>query len=151
MRISDWSADVCSSDLSAASCSCLTPTRSKRQKQRGASRAHPHPPPRLKHSGAGSSGTFSRKREKGLSSPSYGTGLKRIAVPAGATGRRALPGFRDRKGPNENPAAVRRHRAGRSEEHTSELQSLMRISYAVFCLKKKKQTYSRKNIKQHTE
>src|SRR3546814_10805087 len=30
--------------------------------------------------------------------------------------------------------------AGRSEEHTSELQSLMRISYAVFCLKKKKNT-----------
>src|SRR3546814_2404451 len=30
-------------------------------------------------------------------------------------------------------------RMGRSEEHTSELQSLMRISYAVFCLKKKKQ------------
>src|SRR3546814_6080978 len=30
--------------------------------------------------------------------------------------------------------------SGRSEEHTSELQSLMRISYAVFCLKKKKQT-----------
>src|SRR3546814_6074837 len=29
-------------------------------------------------------------------------------------------------------------RKGRSEEHTSELQSLMRISYAVFCLKKKK-------------
>src|SRR3546814_6010038 len=32
------------------------------------------------------------------------------------------------------------HLAERSEEHTSELQSLMRISYAVFCLKKKKQT-----------
>src|SRR3546814_5135606 len=31
---------------------------------------------------------------------------------------------------------------GRSEEHTSELQSLMRISYAVFCLKKKNQTYT---------
>src|SRR3546814_8669543 len=31
-------------------------------------------------------------------------------------------------------------RTGRSEEHTSELQSLMRISYAVFCLKKKKKT-----------
>src|SRR3546814_972136 len=31
----------------------------------------------------------------------------------------------------------RKVRAGRSEEHTSELQSLMRISYAVFCLKKK--------------
>src|SRR3546814_9519101 len=34
----------------------------------------------------------------------------------------------------------------RSEEHTSELQSLMRISYAVFCLKKKKQN---KNHNQH--
>src|SRR3546814_7299324 len=34
--------------------------------------------------------------------------------------------------------------SGRSEEHTSELQSLMRISYAVFCLKKKK-----KNIIKH--
>src|SRR3546814_10815577 len=32
----------------------------------------------------------------------------------------------------------------RSEEHTSELQSLMRISYAVFCLKKKKRTISTK-------
>src|SRR3546814_3238996 len=31
---------------------------------------------------------------------------------------------------------------GRSEEHTSELQSLMRISYAVFCLKKKKKTHT---------
>src|SRR3546814_10335965 len=38
--------------------------------------------------------------------------------------------------------AVRRpgRRRDRSEEHTSELQSLMRISYAVFCLKKKKNT-----------
>src|SRR3546814_4483605 len=36
--------------------------------------------------------------------------------------------------------------AGRSEEHTSELQSLMRISYAVFCLKKKK----KKNTKENT-
>src|SRR3546814_4871205 len=35
----------------------------------------------------------------------------------------------------------------RSEEHTSELQSLMRISYAVFCLKKKKAEY--KNIIKH--
>src|SRR3546814_2929892 len=33
----------------------------------------------------------------------------------------------------------------RSEEHTSELQSLMRISYAVFCLKKKKQQNKLKN------
>src|SRR3546814_10565937 len=37
-------------------------------------------------------------------------------------------------------ASLRRHNGMRSEEHTSELQSLMRISYAVFCLKKKKKT-----------
>src|SRR3546814_5286805 len=37
--------------------------------------------------------------------------------------------------------AVPEHGDRRSEEHTSELQSLMRISYAVFCLKKKKKTY----------
>src|SRR3546814_10510999 len=35
-----------------------------------------------------------------------------------------------------------RRSSGRSEEHTSELQSLMRISYAVFCLKKKKNKQS---------
>src|SRR3546814_10912285 len=37
--------------------------------------------------------------------------------------------------------------AGRSEEHTSELQSLMRISYAVFCLKKKKPKITSKHHK----
>src|SRR3546814_2350645 len=50
----------------------------------------------------------------------------------------------DAAGPARGTAAVlpptgwRWSRACRSEEHTSELQSLMRISYAVFCLKKKK-------------
>src|SRR3546814_10512409 len=39
----------------------------------------------------------------------------------------------------------RRPGTPRSEEHTSELQSLMRISYAVFCLKKKKKTTSKYN------
>src|SRR3546814_10823745 len=37
----------------------------------------------------------------------------------------------------------------RSEEHTSELQSLMRISYAVFCLKKKKSTKEKKTPNNH--
>src|SRR3546814_7040095 len=35
---------------------------------------------------------------------------------------------------------------GRSEEHTSELQSLMRISYAVFCLKKKKKMHQKRQM-----
>src|SRR3546814_6121361 len=38
------------------------------------------------------------------------------------------------------------HHNDRSEEHTSELQSLMRISYAVFCLKKKKQKIQKTEI-----
>src|SRR3546814_1658500 len=49
------------------------------------------------------------------------------------------------------------HRAGssdthrwRSEEHTSELQSLMRISYAVFCLKKKNKKRITKNVRKKT-
>src|SRR3546814_7323393 len=42
--------------------------------------------------------------------------------------------------PQLKKAAEAAPRDKRSEEHTSELQSLMRISYAVFCLKKKKQT-----------
>src|SRR3546814_5015505 len=44
------------------------------------------------------------------------------------------------------PYLLKKHRSGarigRSEEHTSELQSLMRISYAVFCLKQNKRTTS---------
>src|SRR3546814_4549133 len=47
--------------------------------------------------------------------------------------------------PVPQPAQIRI--VDRSEEHTSELQSLMRISYAVFCLKKKKKTKTR-NIRQ---
>src|SRR3546814_4748540 len=49
-------------------------------------------------------------------------------------GRRLVAGVAD--GVDRTPVAERRGEA-RSEEHTSELQSLMRISYAVFCLKKK--------------
>src|SRR3546814_1416361 len=41
------------------------------------------------------------------------------------------------------------HRQQRSEEHTSELQSLMRISYAVFCLKKKKTHKNKHSKRQH--
>src|SRR3546814_2156671 len=53
---------------------------------------------------------------------------------------RAGPG---RSPKNASPDGAKR-RSGRSEEHTSELQSLMRSSYAVFCLKKKKQRTNRR-------
>src|SRR3546814_10921050 len=56
----------------------------------------------------------------------------------------AGPGAGERFGPGALPRALppvgARRLGDRSEEHTSELKSLMRISYAVFCLKKKKIT-----------
>src|SRR3546814_1015633 len=45
--------------------------------------------------------------------------------------------------------ALRELQSARSEEHTSELQSLMRISYAVFCLKKKNKKATRVHNKKH--
>src|SRR3546814_961787 len=66
---------------------------------------------------------------------------ERATCRAGArTGRWALPA---RQAPAACSERCRQSPSPRSEEHTSELQSLMRISYAVFCLKKKK------NKKQH--
>src|SRR3546814_10251364 len=57
-------------------------------------------------------------------------------------GRRGVPSHRRRFRLRINAGSLwsmlRRRLPNRSEEHTSELQSLMRISYAVFCLKKKK-------------
>src|SRR3546814_1551295 len=52
---------------------------------------------------------------------------------------------------DEDAARPRECPKMRSEEHTSELQSLMRISYAVFCLKKKKKQYNNKTIKTKTQ
>src|SRR3546814_9382773 len=53
--------------------------------------------------------------------------------------RRGLAPLEDPQHQAEVPRGpARARRLARSEEHTSELQSLMRISYAVFCLKKKK-------------
>src|SRR3546814_2769575 len=63
----------------------------------------------------------------------------------------ALPIAAPQAGVAACPSAHRRDGAapGRSEEHTSELQSLMRISYAVFCLKKQK-TKKNPPMKQYT-
>src|SRR3546814_1407662 len=70
--------------------------------------------------------------------------LFRSPADAGTAGAAAHAGRRGRAtGGNRGGRTADRGAAGRrsrSEEHTSELQSLMRISYAVFCLKKKKNT-----------
>src|SRR3546814_3371878 len=59
---------------------------------------------------------------------------QRLALIETARGRRGPHFLQDRRKP--------RPQVKRSEEHTSELQSLMRISYAVFCLKKKNKQHS---------
>src|SRR3546814_3300116 len=63
--------------------------------------------------------------------------------------RARCPAHFDRQAFAKGCHLVARERGvGRSEEHTSELQSLMRISYAVFCLKKNKETITT-NTKGH--
>src|SRR3546814_4128453 len=62
----------------------------------------------------------------------------------GSEGPIREPPLLDEHGEENGPEDARRFGdAGRSEEHTSELQSLMRISYAVFCLKKNNQEEKR--------
>src|SRR3546814_19521102 len=73
-------------------------------------------------------------RSRSAAEQASATGLHRAAalVPDADWGRRALGAFDEALRANGGVAG--------SEEHTSELQSLMRISYAVFCLKKKTTT-----------
>src|SRR3546814_1175994 len=63
---------------------------------------------------------------------------KVLPTPEGPNSATLILGLRDRR---SSAVMMRRAIGSRSEEHTSELQSLMRISYAVFCLKKKKYYY----------
>src|SRR3546814_9462420 len=70
-----------------------------------------------------------------------------------AAGECAQAGQRvQRRSHHRRFAAAQRSALGdsRSEEHTSELQSLMRISYAVFCLKKKNKTKNKTQLKTNT-
>src|SRR3546814_7695410 len=116
MRISDWSSDVCSSDLLTISFQ-----RSVRIARIGE---------RLKFlSPVCDANTRSRK----LSRSPVNTGRKLLpSIPCGL-GAPAASSTVGKRSVSEIIASVAR----RSEEHTSELQSLMRSSYAVFCLKKK--------------
>src|SRR3546814_9680353 len=66
-------------------------------------------------------------------------GLRRIS-PASRDATPKQRAYKMTKAPATKPTGI-----CRSEEHTSELQSLMRISYAVFCLKKKKQKTNTKH------
>src|SRR3546814_7507152 len=111
MRISDWSSDVCSSDLllpsllaktRAMSCTAL----SERHQSCIAG-------DRPRNAAAMSANS--------VSPPTSGTSIARRIDPSDGSARQVTSECQ---------------KFSRSEEHTSELQSLMRISYAVFCLKK---------------
>src|SRR3546814_2053638 len=112
MRISDWSSDVCSSDL------------------RLLGRREIDLAP-----GDGASGICG------------GRGTRPPHHRRGARGFRACAAVGEpRSVCRAGGRALARGSGTRSEEHTSELQSLMRISYAVFCLKKKKKVTTKREI-----
>src|SRR3546814_961920 len=124
MRISDGSADLCSSELALATGQGDGETEGKQES------AHGHPgewtgTPRL---ASPSRAPKCRFRLKGFG-PLPFKGRTGVGMGFGA-GTRNFPGAEGIPIPTQP--------SPRSEEHTSELQSLMRISYAVFCLKKKK-------------
>src|SRR3546814_8597948 len=99
MRSSDWSSDVCSSDL-------LLPVGRGRR-----------------------TGLCERSRERWKPRACNSAGRRRGGCHSGLVRCGREPAW---------PSLDAREQCRRSEEHTSELQSLMRISYAVFCLKKQK-------------
>src|SRR3546814_6326870 len=126
MRISDWSSDVCSSDLHGRGISqrLVPQRRSRRDRQRGL--------PERRRSQEGHDQDRRRERRESRSRRSH----LHASGGIGSGGVRRAASALDRGGDSGGRAA-RRPVGNRSEEHTSELQSLMRISYAVFCLKKK--------------
>src|SRR3546814_2349954 len=132
MRISDWSSDVCSSDLRRKPVGGLAVAafehRAHRHRRVVGARLH-HLPLAVE---AGQEAGPARRQRGGIVAGANvqmpviergGIGLERVII-AGETLHLV-----------------------RSEEHTSELQSLMRISYAVFCLKKKNNTHTHHRIK----
>src|SRR3546814_8652109 len=117
MRISDWSSDVCSSDLPRAPLPRIWGWRPARSAQPAPVPDGSSPPLRLR---------------------TWAVFL--VALPASVAG--CVARLRERLPlplqllPQEDGDGVHDDQeSDRSEEHTSELQSLMRISYAVFCLK----------------
>src|SRR3546814_1446500 len=120
MRISDWSSDVCSSDL-----------------VRGARRAD----------GGGRAAISARAPADRLGDTGHGVPRRGGGDRRGdgdTVAARLVGGLEARGAASPGCAGSGHSRIGplyggrRSEEHTSELQSLMRISYTAFCLKKKK-------------
>src|SRR3546814_6527229 len=114
MRISDWSSDVCSSDLPVG-------LPEGRAQSRG-----------VHEVGAQGAASDAEAHARCLQAAGYSLAAGGLRLLAGRRRGQRRHRLRPR---GAGPRGGALHR---SEEHTSELQSLMRISYAVFCLKKKK-------------
>src|SRR3546814_9320024 len=124
MRISDWSSDVCSSDLE------------ERRRRRAEQRRERMIGERRDQYAKDDRQRLSKTRRK------QDCEQLRLVADFGERddGGRGEQGFHDNSGAGRLRDSNRhqtRRPARRSEEHTSELQSLMRISHAVFCLKQK--------------
>src|SRR3546814_1472639 len=115
MRISDWSSDVCSSDLN----------RDQQRRRRVE--------PRLPQDALLRRVADDHRRARGFGGGGHVLLILDHRQPFAAPADHAADMAAD--------AAIT-DQDDRSEEHTSELQSLMRISYAVFCLKKKKKNHN---------
>src|SRR3546814_8679650 len=127
MRISDWSSDVCSSDL---------PIPALRLRRCNYCRRVPCP------GFAGIARCRWPRDQEADKAQRTGVDFHHSAAWRKACCRpSAFPG---------TSLPDQQRRTNRSEEHTSELQSLMRISYAVFCLKKKNRYKQRKTKKIRT-
>src|SRR3546814_1838258 len=130
MRISDWSSDVCSSDLTSH-----RPTRGAGGFRSGAVNV------------TGGGGVVVCPSAKACLDEVSVSASNRTFVVAGSISTRlistgcALKPSSGASSVTTSPVLTPIH-CGRSEEHTSELQSLMRISYAVFCLKQKTVSYT---------
>src|SRR3546814_10372451 len=130
MRISDWSSDVCSADLRRA------------VDERGFG-------DHLAARGRDTRHRFARRQAGGddiLDHQHLGAGVDGEAAAQFEGAGRALD---EDRGLAERAAHFVADDDARSEEHTSELQSLMRISYAVFCLKKKKKYNNQNNTQRN--
>src|SRR3546814_7393504 len=114
MRISDWSSDVCSSDLTTRGRSTMTTTRRLRM--------------RAAHETVLERGMEAIRKELQLPD-AFPPAVEEAARRAAA----------DPRLPDEDRTDLALVSIDRSAEHTSELQSLMRNSYDVLCLKKKKE------------
>src|SRR3546814_3039512 len=140
MRISDWSSDVCSSDLlrrleqGLDQINRLSSNNATLDIQPGDRPGesvvviHNHPTRRI----------YANLSADNLGSRS--TGRNQMALTGTAEGLLGLNEFISVTRRQSRPLNDGPNRSSRSEEHTSELQSLMRISYAVFCLKKTQKT-----------